>query len=122
MKDATVYHNHLGSTSFSFEDVELIVANEAKAFIVCSPQFDYIVRRPTGGWNFIIEVQNEGVVLDLDSASIFEECLTVADQQLSVDVAQGQFNDSEKEDVRMHYIWATFFNLKDIYYKRTPNP
>jgi hypothetical protein len=103
------------------EDIELIVANDAKEFVVCSPGFDYIVRRPVGGWNFRIEVQNGEIVLDVDSADIFEECLAVADQQLSVDIAQGQINDSEKEDFRMHYIWATFFNLKDIYYKRTPN-
>jgi hypothetical protein len=65
---------------------------------------------------------NDEIVLDAASADIFEECLTIADRQLSVDVAQGQLNDSEKEDFQMYYIWSTFFRLKDIYYKRTPNP
>ncbi len=32
MKDAIVYHNHLNGSSFSFEDVELIVAYDAKEF------------------------------------------------------------------------------------------
>jgi len=121
MKDATVYHNHLGSTSFSFEDIELIVANDAKEFVVCSPKFDYIVRRPVGGWDFQLAVTNNMIVLDQDSAEIFEESQSLATQLFNTTVAQGHLRNSEWGDMRMHFIWSAFFGIKEIHYKQLSN-
>ena len=121
MKDTNVYHNHLGSTSFSFEDIELIVAHDAKELVVCSPKFDYIVRRPMGGWGFELAVTDGIIVLDQDSAEIFEESQVLAKHGFNNAIAQGYLLNSDWDDFRMHFIWAAFFGIKEIHYKQFSN-
>jgi hypothetical protein len=108
MKDAVILHNHPFGTSFSREDVEMVIAHNAKKLIVVTAEFSYTITRPSNGWP--VELDEQWIRAN------FETCKHIAEEMANKLVSQHQIRWSEKDATIIHYIWVLFFYRTDIQY------
>lgn len=107
-KDGLVLHNHPNSTSFSFDDINGVVANNVKEMRLFSPKYTFVVKRPNQGWT--ISFHNPDVI------ETYNEIVRQVEEGLEQAFSRGKMTSKEKEEMINHLVWQRFFDKFDIYY------
>lgn len=110
LNDSTLVHNHPSGSSFSIQDIQIVIECNAKEIYLCTHNYLYHLIRPENGWN--INFSSDLIENQINSLQV------LALQLIENEIVKNQMSIFEKDSEIFHYIWTLFFNYHEISYQR----
>lgn len=110
LKNATLVHNHPSGSSFSPQDIQIVVQFDAKEIYLITPNHLFSLKRPTSGWG--IDFSDEFLEEQMETFQ------TLALQFIENEIVKNQMSVYEKDIEFFHYLWVIFFNVYEISYQK----
>ncbi len=110
LKDSTLVHNHPSGSSFSIQDIQIVIQFNVKEIYLVTSKYLYYVRRPLSGWK--INFNDKAIE---DQLNAFQG---LALQLIENEIVKNQISVYEKDIEFFHYLWIIFFNVYEIDYQK----
>lgn len=110
LKDATLVHNHPSGSSFSPQDVQIMIQFDSKEMYLVTPNHLFYLKRPPDGWG--INFSDEFL------SSQLEAFQSLALSMIENAIVKNQISIYEKDIEFFHYLWTIFFNVYEISYQK----
>lgn len=109
LENATLYHNHIKSSTFSFSDVSNMLLFKAEMMFLVTKNFLYSIKSPKN-YDWSLEIRKlESMIKELDRLANEEIERLVIKENMDLDEANLE---------KSHYIWLYLSNIYEFDYKR----